>query len=110
MSRGTGQCAGAAVTERSRTHAVPPTLQAICAAACFCEDWPLLVVAPSSMLLTWFEALAAWLPPRCCPAPGDMIVVTSSKVGRVWGAAADAATLPAQLHASGPCSAGVALC
>ena len=55
------------------------SVQAICAAACFAADWPLLVVAPSSMLLTWFEALSAWLPPQCKPDPGNLIVVSSSK-------------------------------
>ena len=34
------------------------------------------------MLLTWFEALSAWLPPRCRPDAGKLIIVSSSKARR----------------------------
>lgn len=54
--------------------------QAICAAACLAEHWPLLVVAPSSMLLTWLEQLRTWLPPQCCPDTNNIVVITSGKV------------------------------
>ncbi|KAM4697925.1 SWI/SNF-related matrix-associated actin-dependent regulator of chromatin subfamily A-like protein 1 [Rhinophrynus dorsalis] len=38
------------------------TIQAICIAAYYKEDWPLLVVAPSSVRFTWAEAFHRWLP------------------------------------------------
>ncbi len=53
--------------------------QAICAAACLAEHWPLLVVAPLAMLLTWLEQLRTWLPPQCCPDPANIVVITSGK-------------------------------
>lgn len=42
-------------------------LQAIAVAACYTEDWPLLVITPSIMRLTWAEALVTWLPPHIKP-------------------------------------------
>uniref|UniRef100_A0A1A7YWU4 SWI/SNF-related matrix-associated actin-dependent regulator of chromatin subfamily A-like protein 1 n=1 Tax=Iconisemion striatum TaxID=60296 RepID=A0A1A7YWU4_9TELE len=38
------------------------TLQAICIAAYYRNEWPLLVVAPSSVRFTWAEAFRRWLP------------------------------------------------
>lgn len=38
------------------------TIQAICIAAYYREEWPLLVVAPSSVRFTWAEAFQRWLP------------------------------------------------
>uniref|UniRef100_A0A8C4QQN8 SWI/SNF-related matrix-associated actin-dependent regulator of chromatin subfamily A-like protein 1 n=1 Tax=Eptatretus burgeri TaxID=7764 RepID=A0A8C4QQN8_EPTBU len=38
------------------------TVQAICIAAYYRQDWPLLVVAPSSVRFTWAEAFRRWLP------------------------------------------------
>ncbi|XP_052004025.1 SWI/SNF-related matrix-associated actin-dependent regulator of chromatin subfamily A-like protein 1 [Xyrauchen texanus] len=38
------------------------TLQAICIAAYYRSEWPLLVVAPSSVRFTWAEAFHRWLP------------------------------------------------
>ncbi|MEE6488805.1 hypothetical protein FKM82_015387 [Ascaphus truei] len=38
------------------------TIQAICIAAYYREEWPLLVVAPSSVRFTWAEAFHRWLP------------------------------------------------
>ncbi|DBB17338.1 TPA: hypothetical protein ACH3X3_014381 [Trebouxia sp. C0006] len=38
------------------------TMQAICIAACYPEDWPLLIITPSSMRLVWLDALLQWLP------------------------------------------------
>ncbi|EIE18768.1 hypothetical protein COCSUDRAFT_49196 [Coccomyxa subellipsoidea C-169] len=55
------------------------TVQAICVAACFHADWPLLVVCPSSMMLTWLELLSDWLPPDLLPDPANLVVITSSK-------------------------------
>ncbi|XP_053328064.1 SWI/SNF-related matrix-associated actin-dependent regulator of chromatin subfamily A-like protein 1 [Spea bombifrons] len=38
------------------------TIQAICIAAFYRSEWPLLVVAPSSVRFTWAEAFHRWLP------------------------------------------------
>lgn len=38
------------------------TVQAICIAAYYRTEWPLLVVAPSSVRFTWAEAFQRWLP------------------------------------------------
>ncbi|XP_075037202.1 SWI/SNF-related matrix-associated actin-dependent regulator of chromatin subfamily A-like protein 1 [Mixophyes fleayi] len=38
------------------------TIQAICIAAYYRTEWPLLVVAPSSVRFTWAEAFHRWLP------------------------------------------------
>uniref|UniRef100_A0A4W4GZY6 SWI/SNF-related matrix-associated actin-dependent regulator of chromatin subfamily A-like protein 1 n=1 Tax=Electrophorus electricus TaxID=8005 RepID=A0A4W4GZY6_ELEEL len=38
------------------------TVQAICIAAYYQKEWPLLVVAPSSVRFTWAEAFQRWLP------------------------------------------------
>uniref|UniRef100_A0A8C1R191 SWI/SNF-related matrix-associated actin-dependent regulator of chromatin subfamily A-like protein 1 n=2 Tax=Cyprinus carpio TaxID=7962 RepID=A0A8C1R191_CYPCA len=38
------------------------TVQAICIAAYYKSEWPLLVVAPSSVRFTWAEAFRRWLP------------------------------------------------
>lgn len=38
------------------------TVQAICIAAYYRSEWPLLVVAPSSVRFTWAEAFRRWLP------------------------------------------------
>ncbi|GAB4813573.1 hypothetical protein N2152v2_000619 [Parachlorella kessleri] len=41
---------------------VGKTVQAIALAACYQEEWPLLVVAPASLRLVWAEELEKWLP------------------------------------------------
>ncbi|KAG2458982.1 SMAL1 protein, partial [Polypterus senegalus] len=38
------------------------TIQAICIAMYYRKEWPLLVVAPSSVKFTWAEAFQRWLP------------------------------------------------
>nr|XP_060629862.1 SWI/SNF-related matrix-associated actin-dependent regulator of chromatin subfamily A-like protein 1 isoform X3 [Anolis sagrei ordinatus] len=38
------------------------TIQAICIAAYYKKEWPLLVIAPSSVRYTWAEAFHRWLP------------------------------------------------
>lgn len=38
------------------------TVQAICIAAYYRNEWPLLVVTPSSVRFTWAEAFRRWLP------------------------------------------------
>ena len=56
-----------------RTAPSPP-LQAIAIAVHYANEWPLLVVCPTSMSLTWCEELERW-----CPflAPGDINLVRS---------------------------------
>ncbi len=36
--------------------------QAIAIAACYREEWPLLVICPASLRLVWAEELERWLP------------------------------------------------
>ncbi|XP_041057133.1 SWI/SNF-related matrix-associated actin-dependent regulator of chromatin subfamily A-like protein 1 isoform X2 [Carcharodon carcharias] len=38
------------------------TLQAICIAAVYRKEWPVLVIAPSSVRFTWAQAFSHWLP------------------------------------------------
>ncbi|XP_078085287.1 SWI/SNF-related matrix-associated actin-dependent regulator of chromatin subfamily A-like protein 1 [Mustelus asterias] len=38
------------------------TLQAICIAAVYRKEWPVLVIAPSSVRFTWAQAFSCWLP------------------------------------------------
>ena len=56
-------------------------LQAICVAACYNVEWTLLIVCPSSVTITWLEALYTWLSPRVLPKPQNIHVITSGKVG-----------------------------
>ncbi|GBF89187.1 hypothetical protein Rsub_01904 [Raphidocelis subcapitata] len=51
------------------------TLQAIAIAACYPEDWPLLVVCPAGLKRMWATQLREWLPPRLRPDPDDFWVV-----------------------------------
>eukprot|EP00963_Diacronema_lutheri_P001794 scaffold116_cov334-Pavlova_lutheri.AAC.14 len=41
---------------------VGKTVQAIAIASCFMEEWPLLIVAPASLRLSWADAIERWLP------------------------------------------------
>ncbi|GAX78561.1 hypothetical protein CEUSTIGMA_g6001.t1 [Chlamydomonas eustigma] len=60
------------------------TVQAVCAAACFPESFPLLVVCPSSMRYVWKAALHDWLPDALVPVKEDLWVLSSGKdVSRV---------------------------
>ena len=54
---------------------VGKTIQAIALAACYREDWPLLIVVPASLRLTWANELEKWLPTLM---PSDIHVVFSS--------------------------------
>jgi hypothetical protein len=63
------------------------TVQAICIATCYPDDWPLLVVCPSSMRYVWQEALRDWLPPELQPLSPDMWVPGSQKVSCAQAAA-----------------------
>ncbi|DBA88569.1 TPA: hypothetical protein ACH3X2_005037 [Trebouxia sp. C0005] len=51
------------------------TVQAICIAACYPEDWPMLIICPSSMRLVWYDALLNWLPACLIPDGFDKLVV-----------------------------------
>ena len=59
-------------------YVLPP--QAICIATCYNTEWPLLIVCPSSVTITWLEALYTWLSPDVLPKPEDIVVITSGKV------------------------------
>uniref|UniRef100_A0A667YDG0 SWI/SNF-related matrix-associated actin-dependent regulator of chromatin subfamily A-like protein 1 n=1 Tax=Myripristis murdjan TaxID=586833 RepID=A0A667YDG0_9TELE len=52
------------------------TVQAICIAAYYRKEWPLLVVAPSSVRFTWAEAFRRWLP---SVSPDSINVVVKAK-------------------------------
>ncbi|KAJ8352338.1 hypothetical protein SKAU_G00238140 [Synaphobranchus kaupii] len=52
------------------------TIQAICIAAFYKKEWPLLVVAPSSVRFTWAEAFRRWLPSL---SPDSINVVVKGK-------------------------------
>ncbi|XP_053453456.1 SWI/SNF-related matrix-associated actin-dependent regulator of chromatin subfamily A-like protein 1 isoform X1 [Nycticebus coucang] len=52
------------------------TIQAICIAAFYRREWPLLVVVPSSVRFTWEQAFLRWLPSL---SPGDVNVVVTGK-------------------------------
>ncbi|KAF7653429.1 hypothetical protein LDENG_00082990 [Lucifuga dentata] len=52
------------------------TVQAICIAAYYRKEWPLLVVAPSSVRFTWAEAFRHWLPSL---RPDSINVVVKAK-------------------------------
>lgn len=51
------------------------TVQAICIAACYPEDWPLLIICPSSMRLVWYDALLNWLPACLIPDGSHQLAV-----------------------------------
>ncbi|NXX47569.1 SMAL1 protein, partial [Tricholaema leucomelas] len=52
------------------------TIQAICIAAYYRNEWPLLVVTPSSVRFTWAEAFHRWLPSL---RPGSTNVIVTGK-------------------------------
>ncbi|XP_060119233.1 SWI/SNF-related matrix-associated actin-dependent regulator of chromatin subfamily A-like protein 1 [Heteronotia binoei] len=52
------------------------TIQAICIAAYYRKEWPLLVIAPSSVRFTWAEAFCRWLPSL---SPDSISVIATSK-------------------------------
>ncbi|XP_063144906.1 SWI/SNF-related matrix-associated actin-dependent regulator of chromatin subfamily A-like protein 1 [Candoia aspera] len=52
------------------------TLQAICIAAYYRKEWPLLVVAPSSVRYAWAEAFHRWLPSL---SPDTVRVIATGK-------------------------------
>ncbi len=41
---------------------VGKTVQGIALAACYREEWPLLIIVPASLRLMWAEELERWLP------------------------------------------------
>ena len=59
------------------------TLQAIAIAVHYAQEWPLLVLCPTSMSLTWCEELERWCPSL---APGDINLVKSHHNGRLRAA------------------------
>ncbi|XP_036029216.1 SWI/SNF-related matrix-associated actin-dependent regulator of chromatin subfamily A-like protein 1 isoform X1 [Onychomys torridus] len=52
------------------------TIQAICIAAFYRKEWPLLVVVPSSVRFTWEQAFLRWLPSL---SPENINVVVTGK-------------------------------
>lgn len=52
------------------------TVQAICIAAFYRKEWPLLVVVPSSVRFTWEQAFLRWLPSL---SPENINVVVTGK-------------------------------
>eukprot|EP00854_Cymbomonas_tetramitiformis_P016952 gene16952-20142_t len=82
---------------------VGKTVQAIALAACYMEEWPLLVVVPASLRLMWVEELERWLP---CLRPVDIHVVFSSQNSarvRDLRTAQANETVPCSQHPAGTC-------
>ncbi|XP_005102138.1 SWI/SNF-related matrix-associated actin-dependent regulator of chromatin subfamily A-like protein 1 [Aplysia californica] len=52
------------------------TLQAICIARYYRQEWPLLIVSPSSVRFDWAQQICKWLP---SVSPADVNVVDSGK-------------------------------
>ena len=55
---------------------VGKTVQAIALSACYADHWPLLIVVPASLRLTWANELERWLPTLI--QPRDIHVIFSS--------------------------------
>ncbi|XP_051787328.1 SWI/SNF-related matrix-associated actin-dependent regulator of chromatin subfamily A-like protein 1 isoform X2 [Erpetoichthys calabaricus] len=58
------------------------TIQAICIAMYYRKEWPLLVVAPSSVRFTWAEAFQRWLP---SVDPKNINVIVKAKDSLISG-------------------------
>ncbi|KAM4023819.1 DNA annealing helicase and endonuclease ZRANB3 [Anomaloglossus baeobatrachus] len=57
------------------------TLQAIAVAYCYREEWPLLIVVPSSLKYPWIEEMEKWIPEL---GPEDISVIENkTDVGRI---------------------------
>ncbi|XP_044159181.1 DNA annealing helicase and endonuclease ZRANB3 [Bufo gargarizans] len=57
------------------------TLQAIAVAFCYREEWPLLIVVPSSLKYPWIEEMEKWIPEL---GPEDITVIENkTDVGRI---------------------------
>ena len=54
-------------------------VQAICIAACYAENWPLLIVCPKSVLRVWPVELARWLPKHIMPEAKHLININAGK-------------------------------
>ena len=50
------------------------TLQALCGACHYRNEWPLLIVAPSLMKYAWAEEIEKWLADIC---PNDLHIIQS---------------------------------
>lgn len=51
------------------------SVQALCVAQCYRDEWPLLVIAPASLRLLWAVEIEKWLPDIL---PSDILLLTSS--------------------------------
>ena len=82
-------------------------VQAIGIAACYPQDWPLLVICPSSMRLVWFDALINWLPAHVMPeSTKDIAVIENGKASTNSGhfsASASQSVHPTSLHKNQGC-------
>jgi hypothetical protein len=54
---------------------VGKTIQALAIAACYSDEWPLLIVAPAAMRLVWAGQVERCFP---CLSPSEILVVASS--------------------------------
>ncbi|CAG9466200.1 unnamed protein product [Pedinophyceae sp. YPF-701] len=54
---------------------VGKTVQGIALAACYSDEWPLLIVVPASLRLVWAEQIETWHPEL---RPGDIHVIESA--------------------------------
>ena len=53
------------------------TVQGIALAACYPQSWPLLIICPSSVRMSWRDEFVTWVPSIRCP--DDVNVIFSSK-------------------------------
>ena len=78
---------------------VGKTVQAIALASCYEDSWPLIIVVPASLRLSWANELEKWLPGLL---PSDIHVIFSSD---------DKLSLrQSHLHASSLSSSSLCLC
>jgi SWI/SNF-related matrix-associated actin-dependent regulator 1 of chromatin subfamily A len=59
---------------------VGKTIQAIAVSCVYKEDWPLLIICPSSLRFTWHEELTKWLAPWFLTDPAkDICLIRNGK-------------------------------
>jgi SWI/SNF-related matrix-associated actin-dependent regulator 1 of chromatin subfamily A len=59
---------------------VGKTIQAIAVSCVYQEDWPLLIVCPSSLRFTWQDELIKWLAPWYLKDPAkDICLIRNGK-------------------------------
>ena len=60
------------------------SVQAIATAVYFRREWPLLILAPASMVASWHQQILRWLPEEVLP-PSEVQVIYDGKVQSICG-------------------------